>query len=158
MTSRPIIVTSIPLAKTRCAASGSAQMLNSAAGVTLPSPIAPPIRTIRSRPRVRMQREQQRDVRQRAGGDERERLLARADLRGDEVDRVLGDRLRRAAAAASGPSSPVSPWTYAATTRSRTSGAVGAGGDRHVAAAGELEHAQRVRGRLLERLVAARRS
>ena len=53
VTSRPIIVTSSPLAKTRCAASGSAQMLNSAAGVTLPSPIAPPIRTIRSRPRRR---------------------------------------------------------------------------------------------------------
>ena len=34
--------------KIRCAASGSAQMLNSAAGVRLPSPTAPPISTIRS--------------------------------------------------------------------------------------------------------------
>ena len=33
---------------TRCAASGSAQTLNSALGVTLPRPIAPPISTIRS--------------------------------------------------------------------------------------------------------------
>ena len=48
VTSRPTIVTSSPLSKTRAAASGSAQMLNSAAGVTLPSPIAPPISTIRS--------------------------------------------------------------------------------------------------------------
>jgi hypothetical protein len=48
VTSRPTIVSSIPLAKTRAAASGSAQMLNSAAGVTLPSAIAPPISTIRS--------------------------------------------------------------------------------------------------------------
>ena len=48
VTSSPTIVTSSPLAKTRCAASGSAQMLNSAAGVTLPSAIAPPISTIRS--------------------------------------------------------------------------------------------------------------
>ena len=48
VTSRPIIVTSIPLANTRLAASGSAQMLNSAAGVRLPSPIEPPISTIRS--------------------------------------------------------------------------------------------------------------
>ena len=35
---------------------------------------------------------------------------------------------------------------------------VGARGDRHVVAAGELEHAERVRRRLLERLVAVRRS
>ena len=34
--------------KTRWAASGSHQMLNSADGVTLPWPIAPPISTIRS--------------------------------------------------------------------------------------------------------------
>ena len=39
---------SSPLANTRAAASGSTQMLNSAAGVTLPSAIAPPISTIRS--------------------------------------------------------------------------------------------------------------
>src|SRR4051812_1137676 len=42
------MVTSIPLANTRAAASGSSQMLNSAAGVTLPSAIAPPISTMRS--------------------------------------------------------------------------------------------------------------
>ncbi len=47
VTSRPTIVTGRPLSKTRRAASGSHQMLNSAAGVTLPRPIAPPISTIR---------------------------------------------------------------------------------------------------------------
>jgi hypothetical protein len=48
VTSSPTIVRSIPLVKTRCAASGSAQMLNSAAGVTFPSAIAPPMRTMRA--------------------------------------------------------------------------------------------------------------
>ena len=48
VTSRPIMVTSRPLGNTVAAASGSAQMLNSAAGVTFPSAIAPPMRTIRS--------------------------------------------------------------------------------------------------------------
>ena len=42
------MVRSTSVANTRCAASGSAQMLNSAAGVTLPSPIEPPMSTIRS--------------------------------------------------------------------------------------------------------------
>ena len=42
------MVRSMPLVNTRAAASGSAQMLNSAAGVTLPSAIVPPISTIRS--------------------------------------------------------------------------------------------------------------
>ncbi len=42
------MVTSSPDENTRWAASGSAQMLNSAAGVMLPSAIAPPIRTIRA--------------------------------------------------------------------------------------------------------------
>ena len=60
----------------RCAASGSAQMLNSAAGVMLPSAIAPPISTIRSTFAPSGAREQQRDVRQRAGRDERDRRRA----------------------------------------------------------------------------------
>ena len=76
----------------RAAASGSAQMLNSAAGVTFPSPIAPPISTIRSglRPGAG---EEQRDVGQRADRDERRA----GDMLGEEVDRMLLDRfaLRR---------------------------------------------------------------
>ena len=44
------MVTSRPLANTAAAASGSHQMLNSAAGVKFPSAIAPPMRTIRAIP------------------------------------------------------------------------------------------------------------
>ena len=54
----------------------------------------------------------------------------------------------------SGPSSPLSPWTCAATDGGAHERPLGAGRDRHVAATGELEHAQRVRRRLVERLVA----
>src|SRR5581483_4179975 len=48
VTSSPISVIGMPLAKTSAAASGSTKALNSAAGVTFPSPIEPPIQTIRS--------------------------------------------------------------------------------------------------------------
>ena len=54
----------------------------------------------------------------------------------------------------SGPSRPLSPCTSAATRASRTSGRSAPGGDRDVGAADELEDADRVRGRLGERLVA----
>ena len=53
-----------------------------------------------------------------------------------------------------GPSSPLSPCTCAATVSSRIERPVGAGRDRDVGPAREVEHAERVRGRLLERLVA----
>src|SRR5438445_3662968 len=49
VTSSPIIVSGIPLANTTAAASGSTKALNLAAGRTFPSPIAPPIQTMRSR-------------------------------------------------------------------------------------------------------------
>ena len=52
VTSSPIIVTSTSAAKTTAAASGSAQTLNSAAGVMFPSAIAPPITTICAIPSV----------------------------------------------------------------------------------------------------------
>ena len=51
------------------------------------------------------------------------------------------------------PSSPVSPCASAATTSSPASGPVRAGGDADVRSARELEHAERVRGRLVECLV-----
>ena len=56
-----------------------------------------------------------------------------------------------------GPSRPLSPWTCDATVSSRVERAIGAGRDRDVGAAGEVEHAQRIRRRLLERLVAVDR-
>ena len=100
VTSSPTIVVSSPSTKTRCAASGSAQMLNSAAGVRLPSPIAPPIRTIRSGRASGCSAKSSADVRQRAGRDERQLAVAAADLVGEELDSVL--LLGRAARAAAG--------------------------------------------------------
>ena len=153
VTSRPTIVTSRPLAKTRAAASGSAQMLNSAAGVTLPSAIAPPISTIRSGSRLRMTREQERDVRERAGGDER----ASPAMRSARKSTACSPSGAACGGGRSGPSRPVSPWTSAATERSRTSGRSAPAATGDVSPADELEHADRVRGRLLERLVAGDR-
>ena len=46
MTSKGTIVTLTPLLKTMLADSGSTKMLNSADGVMLPIPIAPPIMTM----------------------------------------------------------------------------------------------------------------
>ena len=46
VTLRPIILIGMPLVKTTCAASGSHQILNSAAGVELPKVSEPPIRLI----------------------------------------------------------------------------------------------------------------
>ena len=46
VTLRPIILIGMPLVKTTCAASGSHQMLNSAAGVTLPKVSEPPMSAI----------------------------------------------------------------------------------------------------------------
>jgi len=91
------MVTSIPLVKTRCAASGSAQTLNSAAGVTLPSAIAPPHQDDAGDSALDPWAlgEQKPDVRQRPHGNEDDPVVL-LDLRGDEVDRVAlpGFRLR----------------------------------------------------------------
>ena len=56
-----------------------------------------------------------------------------------------------------GPSNPLSPCTWAATRISRTSGLAAPGGYRDVRAAGELEDPERVRRRLVERLVPVHR-
>ena len=60
----------------------------------------------------------------------------------------------RPAGGSAGPSSPLSPWTWDATVSSRDERPVGPGGDGDVVATDEVEHAERVRGRLLQRLVA----
>ena len=111
------MVTSSPLVKTRCAASGSAQMLNSAAGVTLPSAIAPPISTIRS------------------GLASGWRASRSATFVSGPVATSVAPSIRSARKSTaccgegsacgggrSGPSRPVSPCTSAATRGSRTSG------------------------------------
>ena len=121
VTSRPTMVVSRPSSNTRCAASGSAQMLNSAAGERLPSPIAPPIRTMRSG---------------RASGcsEKRSPMFVSGPV-GTSVS--LPSRARSSWAmkstaccgctapfggGRSGPSSPDSPWTCAATSSSRMNG------------------------------------
>ena len=111
----------IPLAKTAAAASGSTKALNSAAGVTFPSPIAPPIQTMRS-------------MRSCTSG-------CRSSRRATFVSGAVGTRTtlgsissaRKSAAGpptgrddgscSSGPSRPVSPCTCAAVRSSRRSGA-----------------------------------
>ena len=155
VTSSPIIVTSIPLANTRAAASGSAQMLNSAAGVTLPSPMRAAHQHDPLGPRVGVQGEEERDVRQRARSGRasparRRDRSARKSTACSATGAALGG-------GSVGPSSPVSPWTYAATNGSRTSGRSAPAATGTSRAADELEHAERVRRRLLERLVAGDR-
>ncbi len=59
----------------------------------------------------------------------------------------------RLAGASAGPSRPLSPCTCEATVELPDQGLVGACGDRHVGAAGQVEHADGVRRRLVERLV-----
>ena len=150
VTSRPTIVRSSPLVNTRCAASGSAQMLNSAAGVMLPSPTAPPISTTRSilRRQLRVAGQQQRHVGQRPGRDERHRRGARLERVGDPVDRVrrLGLPGRRRQIGAVEPGLAVDVGGDVARADQR---ALRAGGDRDVGAADVVEHADRVRRRLL---------
>ena len=136
------------------AASGSAQMLNSAAGVRFPSPIEPPISTIRSGRASGASASSSATFVSGPVGDERDAAVAGADLLGEERRPRARRPARRRGGGRSGPSSPalavdVRRDVALAHERPRR-----ARGDRHVAAAGELEHAQRVRGRLLERLVA----
>ncbi len=147
---------SIPLAKTRRAASGSPQMLNSAAGVRFPSPTAPPMSTIRSG--------------RASGASASSSAMFVSGPVGTSVTAPCRSRIvcarnqtaccssgRPCAGGNSGPSRPLSPCTCAATEGSRTSGRSAPAATGHLGAAGELEHAQRVRGRLGERLVAGDR-
>ena len=106
------MVTSIPLSNTRAAASGSAQMLNSAAGVTLPSAIAPPIRTIRSSSGRRLGVARQKSATFVSGP-------TGISVTGSSEARIRSARKSTACSAtgprdgsgSSGPSSPLSPWT-----------------------------------------------
>ena len=149
VTSRPTIVTSRPLSKTPGAASGSAQMLNSAAGVTLPSADRAAHQDDPLGAHAAL--EEQRDVRQRPGRDEDD-TGAKALWRGT---RPRARRPARPCAAGSaGPSRPVSPWTLAANRRAGGPGAVGSGRDGTSARPASSSTRKRIRGRLLERLVA----
>ena len=101
------------------------------------------------RPRVGVAGEQQRDVRQRPDGDQRRARGVPAE----EVDGVLLERrpLRRRQVGAVEPGLTVD---VRGDERLADERPVGARRDRDVVAADEVEDADRVRGRLLERLVA----
>ena len=159
VTSRPTMVTSSPLPKTRAAASGSIQMLNSADGVWLPSWIAPPMSTTRSifASRLGMRLEEKGHVRERAERDERDRARSEASILAARKSSACSGTGSALGGGRSTPSSPVSPWASAATTSSPMSGPVRAGGDWNIRPARELEDAERVRRRLVERLVSGHR-
>ena len=116
MTSRPIIVTSRPDAKTRAAASGSAQMLNSAAGVMFPSPIAPPMSTIRA---GRIPRSSASATFVSGPTGTSTVSGPTCSTRKSTAGCSIGSEAR---GGSSGPSRPLSPCTWAATWGSRTSG------------------------------------
>ena len=107
-------------------------------------------------PRVGMQGEQERDVRERADRDQRHRPLGAADPLCKEVDGVLRDRLalRRRQIGAVEARLAVDVRGDELLAHERP---VRPCGNRDVSASGELEHADRIRGRLVERLVAGDR-
>jgi hypothetical protein len=151
VTSRPTIVTSIPLEKTRGGFRvGPDVELGGGCDVALRDRAAHQHDALR--PRIGVAREQERDVRERAGGDQR----GAVEPLGEEVDRVLGRRpaLRRRQVRAVEAGLAVDVRGDARLTHER---ALGSGRDRDLAAADELEHADGVGGRLLERLVAGHR-
>ena len=121
-----------PEPKTRAAASGSAQMLNSAAGVMFPSAMAPPISTIRSTfsPPMRSSRSAtfvSGPVGTSVTG------WGCSTMRSIMKSTACWATGRRRGAAASGPSSPLSPCTCAATGKLPLERTVGPGGDEDVA-------------------------
>jgi hypothetical protein len=129
-------------------------MLNSAAGVTFPSAITHQDNALWAC--IWMQGEQERDVRQRSDRDERHRAVRAADLFCEEVDGVLRKRLllrrreigaveTRLAVDVRGNELFADKWPIRA--RSHW----------NVAVPGELEHADGVCSRLVERLIAGHR-
>ena len=130
-------------------------MLNSAAGVTLPSAIAPPISTIRSMSAATSGWWASSSAMLVSGpvGISVTGPAVLAQAVGEEVDRVqrLGLARGRRQVRPVEPRLAVHVRGHARLAHERP---VGPGRHRHVAAAGELEHPQRVGRRLVERLVA----
>ena len=152
VTSRPTIVTSIPLWKTACAASGSAQMLNSAAGVMLPSAMAPPMSTI-SPSRAAASGCCASSRATLVSGPVGDEDGAVHDPLGEEVDGVRADRRGRRV----GEHRAVEPALAVDVRRDDELALQGRSAPAATGTSvrpGELEDAERVRGRLLERLVA----
>ncbi len=105
------------------------------------------------RARVGLEREQERDVRQRPNRNHGELPVVLADLACEEADGMLGDRLarRRREIGAVETGLAVDVRRNRARPHERVRGALR---DRHIRATAQLEHAQRVHGRLLDGLVA----
>ena len=108
------------------------------------------------RPRVRMQRAKQPDVRQRPGRDERQLAVAAAKLLGEEVDSVLVARLRARRGQVGAVETRLAVHVSGDVARPDER-LVGARVDGDVGATGKLEHLERVRGRLVDRLVSGDR-
>ena len=89
VTSRPAIRMGMPTRKTMSAASGSAQMLNSAEAVVFPSPSEPPMSEIAADALAQARRgvQEQGDVGQRPRRDERDRLGGGAQQRPSSAPR-----------------------------------------------------------------------
>ena len=155
VTSRPDIRIGIPDSKTIAAASGSAQMLNSAAAVVLPAPSEPPISEIAATRSWR------------AGAERRSRAMlvsgpvatsvtglgGVAQQRAHQFDSRHVDRsdggLRQVRAVEPGFTVELDRDPRVADQR-----AVGAGGDGHVGSPEQGQDAERVAGRPIERSVA----
>ena len=127
-------------------------MLNSAAGVTLPSAIAPPMSTMRSGRASGCKASNSATFVSGPIGTSVTARVSFTDLVGEEVDGVPVDgialRRRQIRAVQTGLAVHVGGDVWRANERP-----VRAGGNRDVGARHELEHADRVRRRLLERLV-----
>ena len=108
------------------------------------------------RGRVGVPRQQERDVRERPEGDERQRQIRSTGLLGEEVHGVLVDRPGRGRREVRRTDAAVAVGILRG-DEALHQRPVGAGRDRHVGPAGELEHAQGILCRPLERLVAGDR-
>ena len=145
-----------PESKVRAALSGSNQMLNSAAGVTLPVPVGaahhrdPP----EARQELRAERRQQRDVGQRPDRGEQHGLVAALEDLGEQVDGVHrhDSRARLGRGRAAEPVGAVHDCRVAPARHHERPR--GAGRHRHVLPARQREHAQGIARRRLERQVA----
>ena len=158
VTSSPAIRIGMPASNTMAAASGSAQMLNSAEAVVLPSPSEPPISeiaAIRSR-RPGAARSSSATFVERTGRDQGDRLVGGAEQAAGQLERAERCRADRGL----GKVRAVEP--RVAVERDRDprladDRAFRAGGDRHVGPAQQGQHPERVAGRPVEPGVAGDR-
>ena len=142
----------MPASKTIAAASGSAQMLNSAEAVVLPSRDEPPMSEIARDPLAEPGcAAEQGDVGQRPGRDERHRLARRRAAAPTSARRAVTSTGPNAGSGRSAPSRPAAPWNSTGDPRLADERAIGAGRHRDVGPAEQGQDAQGVAGRPIER-------